>query len=71
MMSNQAAFISVRVIDYIPFGKASYKEKIGIHANPYDVKEAHEQYQKDRQAMKDWSQRQPTHYEYLRDNIYV
>ena len=56
--------------DYIPFGKASYKEKIGIHSNPYDVKEAHEQYQKDRQAMKDWSHRQPTHYEYLRDNIY-
>ena len=23
--------------DYIPFGKASYKEKIGIHSNPYDV----------------------------------
>jgi len=58
--------------DYIPYGKSSYGEKVrgGFHTGGYDIEEAHQQYQKDRQAMKDWSSRQPTHYEYLRDNIY-
>ena len=58
--------------DYIPYGKSSYGEKVrgGFHTGGYDIEEAHQQYQKDRAAMIEWSRRQPTHYEYLRDNIY-
>ena len=58
--------------DYIPYGKSSYGEKVrgGFHTGGFDIEEAHQQYQKDRQAMIEWSRRQPTHYEYLRDNIY-
>jgi len=46
------------------------KVRGGFHTGGYDIEEAHQQYQKDRQAMIEWSRRQPTHYEYLRDNIY-
>ena len=58
--------------DYLAFTKSSYEEKIksDFHRGDYDVMKAHEVYQKDKQELIKWSKKQPTHYEYLRDNIY-
>ena len=36
-----------------------------------DVKEFHEGFQKDKKFMLDWVKDQPSHYRYLKDNIYV
>ena len=58
--------------DYLAFGKSSYQEKIKgkFHRGDWDVEKSHLQYQQDKSILEEWSKQQPTHYEYLRDNIY-
>ena len=36
-----------------------------------DVKDYHVEYQRDKDRMNDWVTKQPSHYQYLKDNIYV
>ena len=59
--------------DYLPFTKSGYDEKIKgkFHLGDWDVEKSHLQYQQDKTILEEWSKKQPTHYEYLRDNIYA
>ena len=36
-----------------------------------DVKDYHVEYQRDKDRMNDWVTKHPSHYQYLKDNIYV
>ena len=47
------------------------KKKAGFHQGGYNAKDMHEEYQRDRVAIEEWTERQLTHYEYLKRNIYV
>lgn len=58
---------------YRPFGLSSFNEKknAGFHQGDWNAENMHEEYQRDRVAIEEWTERQLTHYEYLKRNIYV
>lgn len=56
-------------LGYRPINEHLYNEKMDDDRRN-NIKEAHRLYQQDRQIMIDWVERLPSHYEYLRDNIY-
>jgi flavin-dependent dehydrogenase len=56
-------------LGYRPLGDFSIKEKYA-NVDKSEIEEAHTLYQQDRQVMLDWVRKLPSHYEYLRDNIY-
>ncbi len=53
-----------------PLSQGLFREKL-THEIEYAINDIHTKYQQERQDMLQWAQQQPTHYEYLRDNIYV
>ena len=59
---------------YRPFSEGMYEEKKSVRSNldewMEDIHDIHTKYQQDRQTMIDWVDQLPSHYEYLRDNIY-
>lgn len=59
-------------LGYRPINEHLYKEKadFDIDNRREIVKDIHEKYQQDRKVMIDWVEKLPSHYEYLRDNIY-
>ena len=61
---------------YRPFAEGSYKERLAA-MNEEDraeeeetLADIHAKYQQDRKIMMEWVDKLPSHYEYLRDNIY-
>ncbi len=59
--------------NYRPFGQTAFDEKrsAGFHEGEYNAETMHEEYQRDRAGIEEWTGRQLTHYEYLKKNIYV
>ena len=61
---------------YRPFAEGSYKERLAAMSEEDRAEEEetladiHAKYQQDRKVMMDWVDKLPSHYEYLRDNIY-
>ncbi len=60
-------------LGYRPFGPSAFNEKkeAGFHQGDYNVSDMHDEYQRDRVGIEEWTERQLTHYEYLKKNIYV
>lgn len=56
-------------LGYRPLSDFQIKEKYA-NVDESDIEDAHIKYQQDKQVMLDWIQKLPSHYEYLRDNIY-
>ena len=59
-------------LNYRPITASMYEEGLSYgEGTPSDVLEdAHAKYQQDREVMQQWVDKLPSHYEYLRDNIY-
>jgi hypothetical protein len=59
---------------YRPFSEGMYHEKKSTTPQldewENDIHDIHTKYQQDRKTMIDWVDQLPSHYEYLRDNIY-
>ena len=53
-----------------PISKAFFHEKRS-DVEKKAVRDSHRAYQKDKEIMLDWVSKQPSHYQYLKDNIYV
>tara|TARA_B100000131_G_scaffold95345_1_gene92340 strand:- start:1013 stop:1741 length:729 start_codon:yes stop_codon:yes gene_type:complete len=53
-----------------PISKAFFDEK-RLDVEKEAVKDSHKAYQKDKEIMLDWVSKQPSHYEYLKEHIYV
>ena len=53
-----------------PISKALFKEKV-TEERMNDIEETHKLYQQDKKFMLDWIYKQPSHYQYLQDHIYV
>ena len=59
-------------LNYRPITASMYKEGLtyGEGTPPDMLEDAHAKYQQDRKVIQEWVDKLPSHYEYLRDNIY-
>jgi len=61
-------------LGYRPFSEGMFEERMSADKDPdrwtETLEDIHTKYQQDRKVMMDWVDKLPSHYEYLRDNIY-
>jgi len=59
---------------YRPFSEGLFSERLNAYAQREEheelLEEIHTKYQQDRKVLMEWVDKLPSHYEYLRDNIY-